>query len=88
MDNSELNTSDFGILGGFVSEGGDLESRLENLFYTILENLRNDWDLNNSADLLLTLFFYRRLLCIEENELSVQIKIEKEDRQILLDTFS
>ena len=88
MDNSEFNTADFSISVGISSEGSDMESKLENLFYTILENLRNDWDLNNSADMLLSLFFYRRILCIESTELSAFIKIEKEDREILQNTFS
>jgi len=88
MNNSELNTADLGISDGLPSGQTDSEGRLENLFFTILENLRNNWDSNNSADLLLTLFFYRRLLCADETEFSSFIKIEKEDRQILNGTFS
>ena len=88
MDNSEINSADLALTGGFLNGHSDSEGRLENLFYSILENLRNNWDSNNSADLLLTLFFYRRLLCADETEFSPYIKIEKEDRQILNGTFS
>jgi type I restriction enzyme M protein len=87
MDNSEINTANLALTGGFLNGHSDSEGRLENLFYSILENLRNNWDSNNSADLLLTLFFYRRLLCADETEFSPYIKIEKEDRQILNGTF-
>lgn len=84
MENLNYSLNRESISGGPVpAELTDSENKLENLFYSILDTLRGAWDSANSAHVLLTLFFYKRIVSLSEEDEINFIKIDPEDFKVM-----
>ena len=81
--NININVNSANISGGLIGPESELENKLEVLFLSILDALRGAWDLTDSANVLLTLIFYKRILCLVEEGVIDFIKIEAEDHKVL-----
>lgn len=83
MDKIEFNIDTTSISGGLTNAEIELENKLEGLFSSTLDALRGAWDLTDSANVLLTLIFYKRILSlVDEGNLSF-IKIDEGDYNVL-----
>lgn len=79
-----INFDQIQISSGWTpSSKEELENQLDNLFSSSLDALRGTWDLSNSANVLLSLIFYKRLICLQEEGELAFIKISEKQRQIL-----
>ena len=82
MEEIDINTES--ISGGLLpNDPIDIENRLENIFFSILDTLRGAWDSTNSAHVLLTLIFYKRILSLVEENAIDFIQIDPEDLKVM-----
>lgn len=83
MESININIHQSSISGGLSGTETELENKLELLFLSILDALRGAWDLTDSANVLLTLIFYKRILSLVEEKAIDFIKIDADDHRVL-----
>jgi type I restriction enzyme M protein len=83
MEKIEFNIDTSSISGGLTSAEQEMENKLEAIFSSTLDALRGAWDLTDSANVLLTLIFYKRIMALVDEGVLSFIKIDEGDYNVL-----